>query len=273
MEHVVDDLISALDPGPSELLALVGGGGKSTLMLALTRELSQKGRRVLATTTTKVWYRQAVEFGSVILTDEDGWRDRLHRTLETDGAAFLARRRLPTGKAEGISADLADLLFACEGVDHLLVEADGAARRPLKAPEPFEPVLPGKVTRVVAMAGLDALGKTLEGDLVFRMDRFQAVTGLGVGDLISAGPLVSLFTHAQGLFQGTPEGVRRTVFLNRLDLTEALEEANDLAAGILSSSSGREVDVILGSLTQRQYTRMTRTQDHGDPVPPHSEGV
>ncbi|MGD8386645.1 MAG: selenium cofactor biosynthesis protein YqeC [Desulfobacteraceae bacterium] len=259
MEHVVDDLISALDPAPSELLALVGGGGKSTLLLALTRALSQKGRRVLATTTTKVWFRQALEFGHMVLTDEDGWRDRLHRALETDGAAFLARRRLPTGKAEGISTDLADLLFECEGIDHLLVEADGAARRPLKAPEPSEPVLPGKVTRVVAMAGLDALGKTLQGDLVFRMDRFQSVTGLGPGDLISAGPLVSLFTHEQGLFQGTPEGVRRTVFLNRLDLTEAPEAAEELAAGILDSPWGRDVDVILGSLEKQQYTRMTRT--------------
>lgn len=259
MERVVQNLIQALDPAPSELLALVGGGGKTTLLQALTRELSRGGRRVLATTTTKVWYRQARDFDHVILTDEDGWRDRLHRALETDRAAFLARRRLPTGKVEGISQDLADLLFACEGVDHLLVEADGAARRPLKAPESFEPVLPETVTHVVAVAGLDALGKTLDGDLVFRMDRFQAVTGLGPGDLLCAGPLISLFTHAQGLFQGAPEGVRRTVFLNRLDLTEAPEEAHDLATGLLASPLGRDAAVILGSLVQQQYTRMTRT--------------
>ena len=40
--------------GPSEVIALVGAGGKSSLMEALARDYEAEGARVVLTTTTKI---------------------------------------------------------------------------------------------------------------------------------------------------------------------------------------------------------------------------
>jgi probable selenium-dependent hydroxylase accessory protein YqeC len=50
-------LAEALDVGRGEVVAFVGGGGKTTALLRLVRELRLLGWRVLASTTTKVGLR------------------------------------------------------------------------------------------------------------------------------------------------------------------------------------------------------------------------
>ena len=48
-------LCSALDCGRGDVVAFVGGGGKTTLMLTLARELAEQQKcRVLVTTTTRM---------------------------------------------------------------------------------------------------------------------------------------------------------------------------------------------------------------------------
>ncbi|MCJ7654933.1 MAG: putative selenium-dependent hydroxylase accessory protein YqeC, partial [Dehalococcoidia bacterium] len=44
----------ALDIRPGEVISLVGGGGKTTLMFALARELALGSGCVITTTTTKI---------------------------------------------------------------------------------------------------------------------------------------------------------------------------------------------------------------------------
>jgi probable selenium-dependent hydroxylase accessory protein YqeC len=47
-------LKEALDIRPGEVISLVGGGGKTTLMFALARELAFGDGCVVTTTTTKI---------------------------------------------------------------------------------------------------------------------------------------------------------------------------------------------------------------------------
>lgn len=261
----VQSLKESLDLSPKEMLAIVGAGGKSTLMLSLSRELRKGGKKVLASTTTKVWQEQALAAGSLVLTRSKRWRDRLKEALEKPGpeALFLGGRLLENGKVEGVDPELLDWIFTSDLVDCVLVEADGAAGRPLKAPEPFEPVIPSKTTSVVAMLGLEALGKHMGEDLVFRSARFQEITGLKPGDTLAPRALSRLFVAGKGLFQGSPEGARRIAFLNKLDLAEDEKEVALLAARILESGAQRDMHVVLGSLETCSYRRMTREKSHG----------
>ncbi|NNF87990.1 MAG: hypothetical protein HKM97_05660, partial [Acidimicrobiia bacterium] len=48
------DLAAAFGLGPRELVAFTGGGGKTSLLLNLGRQLTGRGDRVLITTTTKL---------------------------------------------------------------------------------------------------------------------------------------------------------------------------------------------------------------------------
>jgi len=56
MEKSCQGLITALGLNPKEHVAVVGGGGKSTLCFALAEALGLSGARVISTTTTKVWH-------------------------------------------------------------------------------------------------------------------------------------------------------------------------------------------------------------------------
>ena len=259
MERVSNHVADALDLGSRDHLAVVGAGGKSSLLIALVRELRERGARVAGSTTTKVWHREAMEAGRLVLTGEMGWTERLDRELAAGRPAFLARRLLPSGKVEGIEPDLADALFFSGKLDYLVVEGDGAAGRPLKAPGPGEPVVPESVTRVVAVAGLESLGRGVEEDVVFRMERFEEVTGVPRGGPVTPSILARLFAHPDGLFRGSPEEARRTAFLNKLDLAADPDEAHDLACRILESSEARIHGVVIGSLRQNRYTTRART--------------
>ena len=62
--------------------------------------------------------------------------------------------------------------------DKVIVEADGADGRPIKAPEDWEPVIPTFANLVIPVVGLDCVGKPASEDWVFRIERFLALTGL-----------------------------------------------------------------------------------------------
>ena len=63
------DLRTLLGLGRSELVAFVGAGGKSSLLLGLGAELSVSGSRVVLTTTTKMGTDQIPGWATVCRTD------------------------------------------------------------------------------------------------------------------------------------------------------------------------------------------------------------
>ena len=176
-EKSVSRLTTALALEPREHLALVGGGGKTSLMFALAEELRLTRKRVVTSTTTKIRHREALSSLCVIVLQTDSsWRDKLREGLLIHGHVFLARSLLDSGKVQGISSSISDELFRDQRIDYLLLEADGAAGHPVKAHVEHEPVIPASATKVVAMLGLEAVSKPLEPGTVFRIDLFRKLT-------------------------------------------------------------------------------------------------
>jgi probable selenium-dependent hydroxylase accessory protein YqeC len=165
----------------------------------------------------------------------------------------VGRSLLDSGKVEGISALLADEIFHDSNVHYLVVEADGSAGRPLKAPAEHEPVIPSSVTMVVAMMGLEAISARLDEATAFRVEQVRSITGLGPGGVLTPSALATVFLHPSGLFKGTPDRARRVVFLNKGDLIEEDREAEELTH-ILLADPAKTVDrVILASLKEGVY--------------------
>jgi probable selenium-dependent hydroxylase accessory protein YqeC len=102
----------------------------------------------------------------------------------------------------------------------VLVEADGAAGRPVKAPAGHEPVVPSSADLVVGVMGLDALGSPAEEEMVFRLEHFLNVTGLAPSEEIGPDSLKALAAHPEGLFKNTPAKARRMAFYNKADAYE-----------------------------------------------------
>ena len=112
-------LADLLSLGSRELIALVGGGGKSTLMFALGNELAERGDRVILTTTTKMGREQANAATTVCWSaDAECAAAALDQTspilLLTDGDDH---------KVTGPQPKLVDRLFAESSAEFIVVEA------------------------------------------------------------------------------------------------------------------------------------------------------
>jgi len=246
-------LIPALGIGTREHIAVVGAGGKSTLLFALAEELREHGCSVVSTTTTKIWLWQRDLAAKSMYLADTAWEETLGKALERYGHVFVSRKPLPSRKTAGISKDLADAIFELPGVDHVIVEADGAAGRPVKVPSEHEPVIPDSATTVIAVMGLEALFARCVEENVFRMEPFRAMTGLEIGSELSPETLTKIFLNPSGLFRGSPGDARRVAFLNKMDLVENHGAARRLARSILASNETRVERVVLGSLKKNTY--------------------
>ena len=98
----------------------------------------------------------------------------------------------------------------------MLVEADGAKRLPLKAPAEHEPVIPNETRLVIAVAGLDGVGKTIH-ESVFRSERYAALCCKLEEDIVTPREIALVLAHEEGQRKGVPPGARFAVLLNKAD--------------------------------------------------------
>ena len=84
-------------------------------------------------------------------------------------------------KILGFSGKTVDQLWKSGRFDWIIVEADGAKRKPLKACNAAEPVIPNCTEHLILVAGLDALGHPLCEDHVHRALIFSQNSGLSLG--------------------------------------------------------------------------------------------
>lgn len=98
----VTNLSAALAIGPREHIAIVGAGGKTTLMFALAEELRAAGKRVVTSTTTKVWFREALAAPLVLFVETGpSWEEKVGRGLIEKGHVFIGQRSLDKGRKGG----------------------------------------------------------------------------------------------------------------------------------------------------------------------------
>lgn len=249
------DLISAVDLGPREHVAIVGAGGKTSLMFSLAGELVKAGCKVVTSTTTKIWHHQAQLAPATLFCGPNPPEPKAIKTgLDKHGHLFVGRSLMISGKVEGISPGLADFLFKDRAVDYVIIEADGAAGLPLKVPAEGEPVIPSTATVVIAMAGLEALGRPFGPDTVFRLEKFQKMSGLRPKEILTPEHLAKAFTAPEGLFKAGPKRARKVAFLNKRDLLSRESALHELAHLVLGASGLKIERVVIGSILEGTYS-------------------
>ncbi len=232
-----------------EMISLVGAGGKTTLMFRLAQELTAGGKRVVTSTTTKI-LEPAIGETAILFVDRDEEKTRafVYRNLDRYKHITVAAERLGGGKLQGISPDLAMDLWRLGGVEYLIIEADGASGRPVKAPRQGEPVIPTNTTLVVAILGADGEGRILAEEGVFRSEIVSRITGIPMGGRITDEAMAILMTHEQGIFKGAPPSSRVVAFLNKVDIQDGVTAAKRIAQKILERMHPRIERVVLGQL-------------------------
>jgi probable selenium-dependent hydroxylase accessory protein YqeC len=242
-------LKEALGIRPKEVVSLVGAGGKTTVMFALARELTGKGKTVITSTTTKIFPPSPSETPCVFVSnDGDEIIDFILKNAGTKECITIGSELLTgSGKLKGVNPLLIPRLIELPHVSYIVIEADGAAQRPLKAPNPeYEPVIPSCTTMIIPVVGIDALGSPLSEERVFRSEIASRLTGVPLGEVVTAATIARLILHPSGLATGSPAEARIVPFINKMDVSPDRSAARNLAREIFDAKHPRIDRVVLG---------------------------
>ena len=201
------------------LTAVIGSGGKTSLLRVLAQELSHRGT-VLVSTTTRIIRPNWCPFAATAAELCEGFA---HSPIVCAGSYK------PEGKLT--APDFPGWQYA---EDFVLVEADGSRQLPLKAHEAHEPVIPAVSRQVICVVGASGFGKPIR-ESVHRPERFCALTGAAASDPV---------TPEQAAKAILAERLCDTMFLNQID-TETQRSLADRFAAALGGSGLR---IAAGSL-------------------------
>ncbi len=242
-------LVESLGLREREVISLVGAGGKTTLMFRLAKELARVGKKVVTTTTTKILEPSSEDAPRLFVhSDEEKLRRQALQSINRFRHITLARERLDSRKLNGISSDLVGLLWKSSEIDMIIIEADGAAGRPVKAPREWEPVIPSQTTLVIGLLGVDGLGTDLTETNLFQAERISRLTGIPLGDKMTCEGMAILMVHREGIFKGTPDSSRRIAFINKVDIRGGIEQGRKIGEEIFKIGTGLIYRVVLGQL-------------------------
>ena len=243
-------LKSSLGLGEGGMICFIGAGGKTTLMFTLAAELATAGQLVLTTTTTKIRTPTEKQSPHVILaTGVPEIEKRVREAVNQWTHISAASKEMPTqqGKLIGYPPEIVDELHRKKLAKWLLVEADGAAGKPLKAPAEHEPVIPKNAHTVVAVIGLDSVGQRLDEKSVFRPELFSRISGTGMGASITAHAIANALEDKQGLLKNCPPRAIRMLFLNKADTPKRLEAGQKIVRLIKETRTLNLTRILIGN--------------------------
>jgi probable selenium-dependent hydroxylase accessory protein YqeC len=175
--------------------------------------------------------------------------DRAGEALARHPHLTAAVGKLPgSGKLYGFRPELIGKLWNAGLFHWIIVEADGAAGKPLKAPAAHEPVIPACTKRLVGMVGLNGVGQPLTEQLVFRHEQFGRLTGLSLGSKITDSSIADVLICDDGLFKGFCPEVMRIAFFNQADVGDNISAGQRIARILLKRKNTGLNRVVIGQI-------------------------
>lgn len=209
MAHCPFDFFS---DGKKHTICLVGGGGKTTVMYELAAAWAACGRKVLVLTSTHILCPADGSFAADVPAVQNLWQQGRYAVIGTP--------ELSTGKLTAPPQDLYEALQL--QADVILCEADGSKHHPCKAPAAHEPVLLPDCDMVLAVAGMDALGNSLQ-QACQRPQLAAELLGCSAEKIIDEQMLAALLLSEQGARKNV--GTRTYyIVLNKCDLLKAVQQ-------------------------------------------------
>jgi molybdenum cofactor cytidylyltransferase len=240
-------LTDAFEIEDGDVVTFVGAGGKTTTMFKLAQEFSQRGKTVVITLTTEMFESEGRQAHRMILCDNfEGIRERLCECLQGGIIVTVASKRTKKIKLKGFDPQIVDKLTDIKGIDLILVEGDGAAKRAFKAPAGHEPVIPNMSTILVPIVGIDAIGKPLTSENAHRPEIISRMTNVKIGDLITSDAVATVLSHKEGGIKGAPPTAEVIPLVNKVETDRELETAIRVAQKTLRYANARIERVVIG---------------------------
>jgi len=236
---------------PGAVYTFVGAGGKTTAMKAAAAFLAETGVKARLTTTTRLGID---EFTGWAITEVRRPSDLAHALGAPDPLMVLVgATSADTGKYLGVDTrPIESLILRADTV--LLVEGDGSRKRPMKAPESREPVIPSNTSTVFAVMGAAAFDEPIDEAHCYNHLKALALVGRA-GSFFEAPEIAALAADPEGCCKGVLPGMGFRLLLNQGDLAAKRETASE------ALKIAREKYGIRGSLISFQTGELYESTD------------
>ncbi len=235
--------------GKSCIISLVGGGGKTTLMYAFAEQLAGEGKKVLVSTTTRIFIPSRPYFAADA--------EEVRRLWSQNDFAVIGTVLPGTGKLGSPDPGLLEQLIP--EADIVLIEADGSRHHPIKMPRQQEPVILPRTDVVITVMGLSALGRPLT-ECCFGPDQAVGLLNRDETHCLTEADAAIILSAPSGGRKNT-EGCDYLVILNQWDNPAGKESAEAIAAQ-LNRRGVRNVCVSgFSAEEQRFYNKLAKEED------------
>ncbi len=222
--------------------ALVGAGGKTTLVNRLTEALRKKDKILVSSTTTFIkpnitsydfidyYYNQEYELSSV----------------KHPGIYLIGKGKTREDLVMGLNKE--DIEYLSGGFDHAIIECDFSNGRPLKGFRDFEPIIPNTTEVTIGIIDIQSLGLLVNSTNIHHLDKYIELTGSTIGSLVTINHLSKIVDDDNALFKHAVG--KKVLFINKVE--KELDQA--LALTLFERINLERLDMVIeGSLIMQRY--------------------
>lgn len=247
---------SLLDPPinsfKGQIISVIGGGGKSSLLKKIGQELVKLNLKVILTTTTKI---EPFPNTAVVLLQGRGEdiREELTYMLDELKIIMVAKKRYHGNKLVGVNPEVVQKFKKYANI--VLVEADGARQRPFKTHMPHEPVIPAATDKVIIVIGSEIVHKPLNDENVHRADLFAKKWNMELEAKLTRKIIAKELLSTAGYIRKIPLTSNVAIFINKTDLN--LDRAKSLAEYLMKKC---DYPIFLGSIKNNSIVQVNPHQ-------------
>lgn len=224
-----------IDLSKKECICIVGAGGKTSAMYTMSKELKKADKTIVVTTTTKIYNPDKKNYDILFIDDNYQKTVQFVNNIQKNGVYLIASGLTEDSKLKGLTKQLVCEIVNSNNIDIVLIEADGAKGKPIKAPNIKEPVIPYCTTTVIGVIGLDSIGKIADDTTVHRLEEFFEITGCRYGDIINIQHLISLIKHECGVFKSCLPNMKKVLLLNKADDLRKMQYGREISKALINS--------------------------------------
>lgn len=214
------------------VISIVGAGGKTTLLYALAAIFTRNGARTVVTTTTHIFR-----------PDHNLWARNMEevRKLWSQESFAVVGRPAENGKLKSLPEQ--ELNGLMKMADIVLIEADGAKRKPCKVPAAHEPVIVDACDIVIGVMGMDAWGRPIE-EVCFRTEETVGLLHAKETDLLTTEMMAEILASEEGTRKNVG-GREYYVVLNQCDTKERQKAAEEICRKLYARGIPKSICISL----------------------------
>lgn len=219
---MINSLFDALNIEPYKMISIIGGGGKTTLMFSLAKELKAKGKKVAVTTSTHIMKPSVDDITDLVIMNPD--EQAVINAFKNN--TVVAFGNDSEGKMGSPEPEFFN--YIKKYVDYVFVEADGSKRLPFKAPRDYEPVYPQENEYTIIVAGLSAIGCPIK-EKCHRANLLCNIIKKDENEILTAEDMAEVIISSKGQLKDIKNFSKVTLVLNQADDEQRIKDATEVA--------------------------------------------